>query len=85
VKTHSIQIRTGALQNAGCALSGIRILNQEMDLLVCGEQTHDLRVNPWDGLKLPRPILRIVRPRKPRGFVRLPFGGHTVAQGARRC
>src|SRR5438105_2993969 len=45
---------------------------------------HNINVSPLNRLELSRPVLSVVRPGNPRCLVRLPFGGHAVAERGRR-
>ena len=53
-----------------------------MHALMGSEQADDFRIEPGDGLEFAGPVFGIVRPGEPCGLVRLPFGGHAVAEGA---
>ncbi len=85
VKAHLVQLRPGTLQNSACAHFCFPGIYQNMYPLLLREQPHNLRIYPWNCLKLARPVLRIVRPCEPGGLVLLPLGGHAVAQFSRRC
>src|SRR5260221_12202626 len=39
----------------------------------------DIGIHPRDRIELPRPVVAKMRPREPRGFMRLPLGGHAVS------
>ena len=60
-----------------------RRVDQDADDLAWDERAHDFAVHPRDRAKLAGPIAGVVRPADPRGVVRLPFGGHTEAEGRR--
>ena len=59
------------------------IANDQLDALVSRQIANDLRIDPRDRLKFPRPIAVVVGPCKPGRGVRLPFGGHAVVEGCR--
>ncbi len=56
------------------------IVDQDVDPLDAREVTNDLGVDPRNRLELARPVGAIVRPRDPGGVVRLPLGGHAIAE-----
>src|SRR5690349_4427855 len=72
-KLHGIQIGADFLQNAPGALLDISILDQDPDALHLGQLADDLAVDPGDGCEAARPIVTIVRPGDPGGFMRLPL------------
>src|SRR5438067_3359889 len=41
---------------------------------------HNINVGPLNRLELSWPVLSVVRPGNPRCLVRLPFGGHAIAE-----
>ncbi len=56
------------------------VVDQNVDLLDAREMADDLRIDPRNRLELARPVGAIVRPRDPRGLVRLPLGRHAIAE-----
>jgi hypothetical protein len=77
VKTNIVVQSICALQSLACEpLSGC-IFDNEFDALVPAKIANDLRIDPRNRLEFPRPIQLVMRPRKPGGSMRLPFGGHT--------
>ena len=78
------EIRAGALQDAGREFFGLSVLDQDVDPLARHQQADDFGIDPRDGLELAGPIFTVVRPGKPGGLVRLPLGGHAVAELSRR-
>ena len=83
VKAHVVEVGASALENTGHALQRLAVFDDDVDLLVAGEQAHDLRIEPGDGLEFSGPVLGIVGPGEPGGFVRFPFGRHAVAEFSR--
>ncbi len=81
VKAHPVEFAPARSRMPLRAPFGLRVLDQNVHALPRREQAHDLRIKPGNGLELARPVLGIVRPGQPGGLVRLPLGGHAVAQG----
>src|ERR1700735_1452707 len=79
----SVEIGAGAFQDATGALFGGDIIHEDVDIFDAGEMADYFRVDPGDGLEFSRPVFGVVRPREPGSFMRLPFGGHAIAESAR--
>ena len=60
------------------------VLHQDAHRSTAAQLAHDLGIHPRNGREAARPVVAIVRPGDPGGLVRLPFGGHAEAEGARR-
>jgi hypothetical protein len=54
--------------------------HEQADDLALRDLADHLAVNPANGVNFVRPVGFIVRPAEPGGGVRLPFGGHGVAE-----
>src|ERR1700728_567627 len=80
MKTDAREIGPGAFENACRKLLCFGAFHENMDLLSCGEKPDDFGIDPWNGLKLSRPILMVMGPCQPGGLVRLPLGGHAIAE-----
>jgi hypothetical protein len=77
VEVEAGEVGSAAAEDAsGAALCG-RVVDQDVDVFDAGEIADDLCIDPWDGLKLAGPVVRIVGPGDPGGGVMLPLGGHT--------
>ena len=83
MKAHALEIRPSPLQNSIHSPLRFRVVNQNMHPFPRGEQAYNLRIDPRNCLKFPRPVFRIVRPRQPRSIVALPLGRHAIAQCSR--
>jgi hypothetical protein len=83
VEEDVIDVGVGTLEDAERAGFFFRVLNDEVDVFVCGEETDDFRVEPGDGLEFAGPVFRVVRPREPGGLMGGPFGGEAVMEGLR--
>ncbi len=66
VKRLPHRARHSARQHAGDAALHGGILHDQLHALSLSDQPHDLDVERWNRLKLPRPVLRIVRPMQAR-------------------
>ncbi len=71
------------LEDAGGALLGGVVVDEDVDVFDAGEMADDFGVDPGDGLEFSRPVIGVVRPGDPGGGVRRPLGGHAVALVAR--
>ena len=60
--------------------SDVVILQQDAHPLDLRKFAHDLAVDPRNGLEAARPVVFVVRPGDPGGFVRFPLGGHAEAE-----
>ena len=86
VKANPIEIaRRLAPEFPQRAFLRLRVIDQDVHALARREQADDLRVDPRNRLEFSRPVFGIVRPGQPGGLVRLPLGGHAVAEFARCC
>src|SRR5260370_25011960 len=54
------------------------IIYDQIHTLMPRQVADDFGIDPWDRIELARPVAAKVRPGEPRGFMRLPFGGHAV-------
>src|SRR5258708_6574614 len=52
-----------------------------MHILVCAKPAHDFGKDRWNRAEVADPRARIVRPGKPRAFMRLPFRRHAIPHG----
>src|SRR5262249_34663754 len=84
VKPDVLGTDAGALQHLARRGLFSRVLDDDLYSLRAAQGPHHSGVTPGDGGKFSRPITAIVRPGDPGSLMRLPFRGHTVAEGARR-
>src|SRR5512140_1295095 len=49
---------------------------------MAGKVANDIGKDPGNSVKFSWPVRAIVRPRQPCGLMRLPFGGHAIAECA---
>ena len=61
----------------------VRVEHIDIDGLAFGERADERGHRGLDAREHAGPAIAVVRPRKPRGLVRLPLGRHTVAELAR--
>ncbi len=80
VELDAVEIGAGAGEATGGAGALGGTGNDEVDDFARGEEADDFRVEPGDGLEFTGPVLAVVRPGEPCGLVRLPLGGHAVAE-----
>src|SRR5262249_46390023 len=78
-KFHPGQIYTSTPKLPARSLGGSIIVNQHAHHLRVMHVPDDLRVYPLDGRELAGPVVAMMRPRNPGGFVRLPFRRHAPA------
>ena len=77
---HGGEICSGGFQDAASSAFHRRVFHEDSYALDLREVANDVRVNPGDRRKFSRPVGFFVRPGEPCGRVRLPFGGHAVAE-----
>jgi hypothetical protein len=80
MEAHRAQPDSGVGEDPAGAALRVDIVHENLDALAGSKLTNDLGVHKNDGGQLTRPISLVMRPRDPGGGVRLPLGGHTVAE-----
>ena len=80
METHFVGKRMGFLQYHSRPLLRIGTVYDQVNAFVAREVADNLRIYPLDRLELARPVIAKMRPGEPRGFMRLPLGGHAIAR-----
>ena len=78
---HGVKICFRFFQHGSNARFGGAVFNEEKNALDARQVANDFREGPRNNRKFPGPVGYLVRPAEPGGFVRLPFGGHSEAEG----
>ncbi len=85
VKVQSFGVHMGVTQDLERASASLGIFHNDGDTFHPRQVADNLGIYPGDGGEFSRPVAAVVRPGQPGGSVRLPFGGHAVAQGRGNC
>src|SRR5579872_509082 len=80
MKTNVVRKRVRTLQHLASLFRGPGVVDDQLNPLMPCQIANDFSVDPWDRFEPARPIAVIVRPCQPCGSVRLPLGGHAVAE-----
>src|SRR5262249_42888857 len=74
------EVDPGGIELVGRAAFHRCAAHDDVDHLNAAQITHDLSVDPGDDCKFTRPVIAVMWPGDPGRGVRLPFGGHAIAE-----
>ena len=80
MKDDMVTERIGVFEHGASIFFHALTVDNQIDALMLCKVADDLRIDPGNGLELSRPIAAKMRPGKPRGNMRFPFGWHAIAE-----